>query len=65
MKNKKTLAVFELKYYYIDEDGNTDGKHYEYKGDHSSFCDGIDEDQLEEIRYKWFIGLKFGYINLI
>mgnify|MGYP003146814787 FL=1 len=52
MKNKKTLAVFELKYYYIDEDGNTDGKHYEYKGDHSSFCDGIDEDQLEEIRYK-------------
>jgi len=48
----KVLAVFELKYYYIDEDGNTDGKHYEYKGDHSSFCDGIDEDQLEEIRYK-------------
>ena len=46
------LAVFELKYYYIDEDGNTDGKHYKYKGDHSSFCDGIDEDQLEEIRYK-------------
>ena len=37
MKNKKALAVFELKYYYIDEDGNTDGKHYEYKGDHSSF----------------------------
>jgi|TARA_Y100001951_G_scaffold34122_1_gene26882 hypothetical protein len=51
MKNKKTLAVFELKYYYIDDQGNTDGKQYEYTGDHSSFCDGIDEDMLEEITY--------------
>ena len=52
MKDEKSLAVFELKFYYIDDAGNTDGKHYTYKGDHSSFCDGIDEDMLEEVTYQ-------------
>ena len=32
-----------------DEDGNTDGKLYEYTGDHSSFADGIGLDELEEV----------------
>ena len=50
-EDKKSLAVFELKFYYIDDAGNTDGKHYTYKGDHSSFCDGIDKDMLEEVTY--------------
>jgi hypothetical protein len=25
-------------------------KIYEYTGDHSSFCEGIDEDDLEEVQ---------------
>ena len=33
----------------MDEDGNTDGKLYEYTGDHSSFADGIDPEELEEV----------------
>jgi hypothetical protein len=33
----------------MDEDGNTDGKLYEYTGDHSSFADGIGLDELEEV----------------
>ena len=31
-----------------DEKGNQ--KFYEYTGDHSGFCDGIEEDYLEEVK---------------
>ena len=39
-----------LTYLLVDEDGlSIDDKLYEYSGDHSSFCEGIDVDYLIEI----------------
>ena len=50
MKSKyKFLGVHTLHFQLTDEDGNTDGKLYEYTGDHSSFADGIDPEELEEV----------------
>ena len=50
MKSKyKFLGVHTLHFQLTDEDGNTDGKLYEYTGDHSSFADGIGLDELEEV----------------
>ena len=51
MKKKyKYVMVNNLTYLKTDEDGNDDGKIYQYNGDHSSFCDGILPDDLEEIK---------------
>jgi len=49
MKKYKYVMVNNLTYLKTDEDGNDDGKIYEYNGDHSSFCDGILPDDLQEI----------------
>lgn len=53
MKTKKEaygVQVHTLTYLIVDEEGlSIDGKLYEYSGDHSSFCDGIDVDDLIEI----------------
>ena len=50
MKSKyKFLGVHTLHFQLTDKDGNTDGKLYEYTGDHSSFADGIGLDELEEV----------------
>ena len=50
MKKYKYVMVNNLTYLKPDEDGNDDGKIYQYIGDHSSFCDGISPDDLEEIK---------------
>ena len=49
-KKYKYLTVNDLTYLKIDKYGNNDGKVYRYDGDHSSFCDGIDFDDLKEIK---------------
>jgi len=44
------LQVHSLTFQKVDENGESiDGKIYEYTGDHSSFCEGIDDDDLEEV----------------
>lgn len=44
------VQVHSLTYVKVDANGETiDNKIYEYTGDHSSFCEGIDEDHLEEV----------------
>ena len=41
------LQVHTLTFLKVDESGKSiDGKEYEYTGDHSSFCDGIEDDHL-------------------
>ena len=53
MKKQKYygLQVHTLTYLKVDANGESiDGKQYEYTGDHSGFCDGIDDDYLEEVR---------------
>ena len=52
MPKKYSLQVHLLTFKKIDEDGNDDGKIYEYTGDHSSFCDGISDGDLKEIDEK-------------
>mgnify|MGYP001368162083 CR=1 FL=1 len=43
------VQVHSLTFQKVDANGESiDGKVYEYTGDHSSFCEGIDEDDLEE-----------------
>jgi hypothetical protein len=45
------LQVHTLTFLKVDENGESiDGKQYEYTGDHSGFCDGIEDEYLEEIR---------------
>ena len=44
------LQVHTLTFLKVDESGESiDGKQYEYTGDHSGFCDGIDDEYLKEI----------------
>ncbi len=44
------LQVHTLTFLKVDESGESvDGKQYEYTGDHSGFCDGIEDEYLEEI----------------
>ena len=55
MKTKKQkyygIQVHTLTFQKVDENGESiDDKQYEYIGDHSSFCDGIDFDNLKEIK---------------
>ncbi len=49
MSKYKFVGVHTLHFQLMDKDGNTDGKLYEYTGDHSSFADGIDPEELEEV----------------
>lgn len=45
------VQVHTLTFQKVDANGESiDGKLYEYTGDHSSFCEGIDENYLEEVR---------------
>ena len=45
------LQVHTLTFLKVDENGESiDGKQYEYTGDHSGFCDGIEDEYLEEIQ---------------
>ena len=45
------LQVHTLTFLKVDENGESiDGKQYEYTGDHSGFCDGIEDEYLEEIK---------------
>ena len=45
------LQVHTLTFLKVDESGESiDGKQYEYTGDHSSFCDGIQDEYLEEVK---------------
>ena len=53
MKKQKYygLQVHTLTYLKVDANGESiDGKQYEYTGDHSGFCDGIDDEYLEEVK---------------
>ena len=44
------VQVHSLTFQKVDANGESiDDKIYEYTGDHSSFCEGIDEDDLEEV----------------
>tara|TARA_B100000497_G_C7390174_1_gene248664 strand:+ start:82 stop:276 length:195 start_codon:yes stop_codon:yes gene_type:complete len=44
------VQVHTLTFQKVDANGESiDGKLYEYTGDHSSFCEGIDEEDLEEV----------------
>jgi hypothetical protein len=49
LKSTKGLAVCDLTFYFPDK---KDNKIYEYTGDHSSFCDGIDPEYLKEKKWK-------------
>tara|TARA_R100001591_G_scaffold34234_1_gene45689 strand:- start:476 stop:766 length:291 start_codon:yes stop_codon:yes gene_type:complete len=52
MKKQKYygLQVHTLTFLKVDENGDSiDGKEYEYTGDHSGFCDGIDDEYLKEV----------------
>ena len=52
------LQVHTLTFLKVDESGESvDGKQYEYTGDHSGFCDGIEDEYLEEIK-KWLEELR-------
>ena len=45
------VQVYKLTFLKVDENGDSiDDKEYEYTGDHSSFCESIDEDYLEEVK---------------
>jgi hypothetical protein len=45
------LQVHTLTFLKVDENGDSvDGKQYEYTGDHSGFCEGIDDEYLEEVK---------------
>jgi hypothetical protein len=47
------VQVCKLTFLKVDENGDSiDDKEYEYTGDHSGFCEGIDEDYLEEVKEK-------------
>ena len=53
MKKKKYygLQVHTLTFLKVDENGDSiDDKQYEYIGDHSSFCDGIEDEYLKEVK---------------
>ena len=50
MSKYKYLQVHTLHYTLVDEEGNDNGKVYEYDGDHSLFCDGIDFNDLKGIK---------------
>jgi hypothetical protein len=44
------VQVHTLTFQKVDANGESiDGKTYEYLGDHSSFCEGIDEEHLKEV----------------
>mgnify|MGYP003138279975 CR=1 FL=1 len=47
LKSTQGICVHQLTYYFPDKEDN---KIYEYTGDHSPFCDGIDPEYLEEIK---------------
>ena len=49
------LQVHSLTFQKVDANGESiDGKVYEYTGDHSSFCEGIGEDDLEEVERPFY-----------
>jgi hypothetical protein len=51
MKKQKYygLQVHTLTFLKVDESGESiDGKQYEYTGDHSSFCEGIEDEYLQQ-----------------
>ena len=51
MKKQKsyTLQVYKLTFLKVDKNGESiDGKQYEYTGDHSGFCDGIEDEYLQQ-----------------
>jgi hypothetical protein len=50
MTKYKYISVHTLHFQKTDQDGNSDGKIYEYLGDHSGFCDGIDNEYLKEVK---------------
>jgi len=47
LKSTQGICVHQLTYYFPDKEDN---KIYEYTGDHSSFCDGVDLEYLKEIK---------------
>ena len=43
------LQVHTLTFLKVDENGDSiDDKQYEYTGDHSGFCDGIEDEYLQQ-----------------
>ena len=47
-KKSYSLQVHTLTFIKVDENGESiDNKQYEYTGDHSGFCDGIEEKYLK------------------
>jgi len=46
--DKLPLMTWKFIMYREDEKGNQ--KFYEYTGDHSGFCDGIDDEYLKEVK---------------
>ena len=47
LKTTQGIHVHTLTYYFPDKD---DDKVYEYTGDCSSFCDGIEPEYLKEVK---------------
>lgn len=48
-KKSYSLQVHTLTFIKVDENGESiDNKQYEYTGDHSGFCDGIEEEYLKQ-----------------
>ena len=68
MKKQKYygLQVHTLTFLKVDENGDSiDDKQYEYTGDHSSFCEGIEDEYLKELRIKkWVLLLLMLGLNL-
>ena len=55
MKKQKYygLQVHTLTFLKVDENGESiDGKQYEYTGDHSSFCEGVEDEYLQQTSEK-------------
>jgi len=49
-KKSYTLQVHTLTFLKVDENAESiDGKQYEYTGDHSDFCEGIEDEYLQPI----------------
>ena len=47
LESTQGICVHQLTYYFPDKEDN---KIYEYIGDHSSFCDGVEPNYLKEIK---------------
>ena len=62
------LQVHTLTFLKVDENGESiDNKQYEYTGDHSGFCDGIEDEYLKELvqNYSKLLGHEFDSLQAV